>query len=469
MDSSPLPSVFFGHANGGKKQLSASNFVSWHQIRRNASPGFWHACSSSPGGGVSRSCGIWSQCSCAGLSDWLIWDWDTFSRDYGGPQWKRWNETFTLVGIYFIHKVWYWQIVIHVVGLVAIRYGSQTIDPVTGALARVVGARLDTARQTVIPVTVSYWLAVLDQPDSVHVGELRQHLNYWQGTSHKSKHDKTSLFICQVDALQRETCARNTYWQQQRKREDDFLSELDSAVAQSLFSVTESNPYQVLDEWMSAWTTSEPIFTVLQYLCNVPLSFTPFACGLWKLPLLCIFQTFASSLALQWSGRQLRDAALEQQDLARTEAQRRATGRSRLALVLPPPVLRVLMLGKLAGRQDGGALEGRTHNLGETPRSPWSHYHKFNVQRCIMALCAGDEEEWDRQYSWNSALLSSLDKLDVSMEQLQQEQEKWITQGDDWPTLQAAVWIMALLSFIFGEFWSHCRDGYNPPCYRALQ
>eukprot|EP00066_Takifugu_rubripes_P017519 XP_011606785.1 PREDICTED: uncharacterized protein LOC101076355 [Takifugu rubripes] len=197
-------------------------------------------------------------------------------------------------------------------GLVAIRYGSQTIDPVTGALARVVGARLDAARRTVIPVTVSYWQAVSDQPESVH-----------------------------VDALQREACARNTYWQQQRKREDDFLSDLDSAVAQSLFRVTESNPYQ-------------------------------------------------------WSGRQLREAALEQQDLAQTEAQRRATGRSRLALVLPPPVLRVLMLG--------------------------------------------DEEEWHQQCSWNSALLSSLDKLDVSVEQPQQEQEKWIMQGDDWPTtLQAAV------------------------------
>lgn len=67
---------------------------------------------------------------------------------------------------------------IHVVGLVAIRYGSQTIDPVTGALARVVGARLDAARRTVIPVTVSYWQAVSDQLESVHVGELRQHLNY---------------------------------------------------------------------------------------------------------------------------------------------------------------------------------------------------------------------------------------------------------------------------------------------------
>lgn len=82
----------------GKKQLTASNFVSWHQIRRNASPRFWHACSSSPGYGVSGSCGIWSQCACAGVSDWLLWDWDTFSWDYGGPQWKRWNETFTLVG-----------------------------------------------------------------------------------------------------------------------------------------------------------------------------------------------------------------------------------------------------------------------------------------------------------------------------------------------------------------------------------
>lgn len=60
------------------------------------------------------------------------------------------------------------------------------------------------------------------------------------------------LFICQVDALQREACARNTYWQQQRKREDDFLSDLDSAVAQSLFRVTESNPYQVLEEWINA-------------------------------------------------------------------------------------------------------------------------------------------------------------------------------------------------------------------------
>lgn len=62
------------------------------------------------------------------------------------------------------------------------------------------------------------------------------------------------------------------------------------------------------------------------------------------------------------------------------------------------------------------------------------------MQCCIVALCAGDEKEWDQQCSWNSVLLSSLDKLDVSVEQLQQEQEKWNMQGDDWSTtLQAVV------------------------------
>lgn len=57
-----------------------------------------------------------------------------------------------------------------VTGLVAIRYGSQTVDPVTGVLAPVVGARLDVSRKTVVPVTASYWLTVADQTDSVQVG-----------------------------------------------------------------------------------------------------------------------------------------------------------------------------------------------------------------------------------------------------------------------------------------------------------
>lgn len=56
-------------------------------------------------------------------------------------------------------------------GLVAIRYGSQTVDPVTGVLAAVVGARLDVSRNNVVPVTASYWLTLADQTDSVQVGK----------------------------------------------------------------------------------------------------------------------------------------------------------------------------------------------------------------------------------------------------------------------------------------------------------
>eukprot|EP00064_Thunnus_orientalis_P004272 superscaffoldBa00000385_g4283 len=193
-------------------------------------------------------------------------------------------------------------------GLVAIRYGFQTVDPVTGVLAPVVGARLDVSRKTVVPVTASYWLTVADQTDSV-----------------------------QVEALQREVCLRNTYWQQQRQREEDILSDLNSALLQYPFRVTEDNSYQV-----------------------------------------------------QWSGRQLREAAVELQDSAQTEAQRRAAQHSHLALILPPHVLHILTLG--------------------------------------------DEEEWDQQCVWHSELVSGLDKVDVWVEQLQQDQDKWTTQKGDWAT-----------------------------------
>ncbi|XP_030261233.1 uncharacterized protein LOC115574093 isoform X5 [Sparus aurata] len=191
-------------------------------------------------------------------------------------------------------------------GLVAIRYGSQTVDPVTGVLAAVVGARLDVSRNNVVPVTASYWLTLADQTDSV-----------------------------QVEALQREVCVRNTHWQQQRQREEDILSDLDSALFHCLFRVTEANSSQV-----------------------------------------------------QWSGRQLRGAAMELQDAAQADAQRRAAQRSHLALILPPHVLHILTLG--------------------------------------------DGEEWDQQCVWHAELMSGLDKVDVCVEQLQQDQEKWTTQGRDW-------------------------------------
>lgn len=55
-------------------------------------------------------------------------------------------------------------------------------------------------------------------------------------------------------------------------------------------------------------------------------------------------------LQVQWSGKQLREAAIELQDSAQTEAQRRASQRYHLALVLPPHVLHILTLGKLNGK-----------------------------------------------------------------------------------------------------------------------
>lgn len=47
-------------------------------------------------------------------------------------------------------------------------------------------------------------------------------------------------------------------------------------------------------------------------------------------------------------------------------------------------------------------------------------------------LIVGDEEEWDQQCGWHSALMSGLDKLDVCMDHLQQDNEKWTSQKEDW-------------------------------------
>lgn len=64
-----------------------------------------------------------------------------------------------------------------------------------------------------------------------------------------------------------------------------------------------------------------------------------------------VFQVLVCALLqVQWSGRQLREAAMELQDSAQTEAQRRAAQCSHLALILPPHVLHILTQGKLAGK-----------------------------------------------------------------------------------------------------------------------
>lgn len=65
------------------------------------------------------------------------------------------------------------------------------------------------------------------------------------------------------------------------------------------------------------------------------------------------------------------------------------------------------------------------------------------ISVCVCAV--GDEEEWDQQSVWHSELLSGLDKVDVCMEQLQQERERWTMQGGEWATtLHTMVRIVAL-------------------------
>ncbi len=67
-----------------------------------------------------------------------------------------------------------------------------------------------------------------------------------------------------------------------------------------------------------------------------------------------------------------------------------------------------------------------------------------------LSVCTGDGEEWEQQCVWHSELVSGLDKVDVCMVQLQQDQEKWMTQGGDWATaLQAMVRITLMVYFLF--------------------
>lgn len=73
----------------------------------------------------------------------------------------------------------------------------------------------------------------------------------------------------------------------------------------------------------------------------------------------------------------------------------------------------------------------------------WQHIFVY------LSVCIGDEQEWDRQCVWHSELVSGLDKLDVCMEQLQQDKEKWTTHGGDWNTpVHVMVRLMALWSIL---------------------
>lgn len=65
------------------------------------------------------------------------------------------------------------------------------------------------------------------------------------------------------------------------------------------------------------------------------------------------------------------------------------------------------------------------------------------------SVCIGDEEEWDQQCVLHSELVSGLDKVDVCVEQLQQDQDKWTIQRGDWVTT-LHIMVRITLRFING-------------------
>ncbi|XP_051962910.1 uncharacterized protein si:dkey-103g5.4 [Xyrauchen texanus] len=98
-------------------------------------------------------------------------------------------------------------------GLVPIRFGAQTVDPVTGVLAPVVGAHLDVWKRTVIPITVYQFLTLGENPDSV-----------------------------MVEVLQKESSVRGNYWCEQTLKEEEMVGDFDRAIKNYLCtSVPESD------------------------------------------------------------------------------------------------------------------------------------------------------------------------------------------------------------------------------------
>ncbi|XP_050984608.1 uncharacterized protein si:dkey-103g5.4 isoform X2 [Labeo rohita] len=104
-------------------------------------------------------------------------------------------------------------------GLVPIRFGAQTVDPVTGVLSPVVGANLDVWKRTVVPITVSQILTLGENPDTVT-----------------------------VEALQKESSVRGNYWREQTLKEEEMVGDFDRAVKHYLStSIHESDCIDWMD------------------------------------------------------------------------------------------------------------------------------------------------------------------------------------------------------------------------------
>ncbi|KAM9469539.1 uncharacterized protein Hap1MRO34_013970 [Clarias gariepinus] len=92
-------------------------------------------------------------------------------------------------------------------GLVPIRFGAQTVDPVTGVVAPVVGVQLDVWNRTVVPVTASQCLNIRETPDMVL-----------------------------AEALQKECRMRAQFWREQRVKEEELVADFDRTLRECLYT-----------------------------------------------------------------------------------------------------------------------------------------------------------------------------------------------------------------------------------------
>lgn len=353
--------------------------------------------------------------------------------------------------------------------------------------------------------------------------------------------------VCQVEALQREVCVRNTHWQQQRQREEDILSDLDSALFQHLFRVTEANLSQVgrgslliwfgeiqicrafwtsKNEWGDAWmlwqtalesNSSEASHILLWTGCVFSAKSTHLCVWcLWSLNWVCVRMSFFvcqyANMCLYFSCSKCKCVLCcrssgqggswgKQPWSCRIQRRLRPRGEQ---LSTPTWLWSCLHMyyasshwvNCLASCQNEKREGYYTHgpcaavafsafqSRGASHMAPfiWTPFKNamlyilfaLAAHLCAsLSLCIGDGEEWDQQCVWYSELVSGLDKVDVCMEQWQQDQEKWTSQEGDWATsLQAMVRIMGNFfspvckmfhvplrpsvpndSWCYGEFW----------------
>lgn len=102
---------------------------------------------------------------------------------------------------------------------------------------------------------------------------------------------------------------------------------------------------------VQSWSKLQSHCMCFPFLCSLNwLCACVFLCASMQICASTFHMPIITLLQVPWSRRQLKEAAMELQDLAQTEAQRRAAQRSHLALILPPHVLHILTLGKLAGK-----------------------------------------------------------------------------------------------------------------------